>query len=75
MPRKVCKQAPEGGRDGLSGQPMTSEQCGFIEVEAGTGLLSAEEYDAAVYDLVNFLDGVSGGPMTSSSRVSPRGDS
>lgn len=56
VPRKVCKQAPEGGRDGLSGQPMTSEQCGFIEVEAGTGLLSAEEYDAAVYDLVNFLD-------------------
>ena len=56
VPRKVCKQAPEGTRDGLSGQPMTSEQCGFIEVEAGTGLLSAEEYDAAVYDLVNFLD-------------------
>ena len=56
VPRKVCKQASEGGRDGLSGQPMTSEQCGFIEVEAGTGLLSAEEYDAAVYDLVNFLD-------------------
>ena len=56
VPRKVGKQAPEGGRDGLTGQPMTSEQCGFIEVEAGTGLLSAEEYDAAVYDLVNFLD-------------------
>ena len=56
VPRKVCKQAPEGGSDGLLGQPMTSELCGFIEVEAGTGLLSAEEYDAAVYDLVNFLD-------------------
>jgi cytochrome c1 len=56
VPRKVCKQAAEGARDGLTGQPMTSEQCGFIEVEPGTGLLSAEEYDAAVYDLVNFLD-------------------
>ncbi|MGB0266761.1 MAG: cytochrome c1 [Pseudomonadales bacterium] len=56
VPRKVCKQVPDGSPDGLSGQPTTSEQCGVIEVEAGTGLLSAEEYDAAIYDLVNFLD-------------------
>ena len=46
----------DGIRDGVSGQPTTSEQCGVIEVEAGTGLLSSEEYDAAIYDLVNFLD-------------------
>ena len=56
VPRKVCKQMSDGIRDGVSGQPTTSEQCGVIEVEAGTGLLSSEEYDAAIYDLVNFLD-------------------
>ena len=56
VPRKVCKQMPDGIRDGVSGQTTTSEQCGVIEVEAGTGLLSSEEYDAAIYDLVNFLD-------------------
>lgn len=62
VPRKVCKQAPVKGsggevRDGLEpGKAVTEEQCGFIEVEEGTGLMTAAEFDEAVYDLVNFLD-------------------
>jgi cytochrome c1 len=62
VPRKVCKQAPMQGaggekRDALApGKAVTEEACGFIEVEPGTGLLSAAEYDEAVYDIVNFLD-------------------
>ncbi|HSG87732.1 MAG TPA: cytochrome c1 [Pseudomonadales bacterium] len=40
VPRKVCE----------------GEHHCTIEVEPGTGLMSAGEYDAAVYDLVNYLD-------------------
>ena len=36
--------------------------CEKLEVEAGSGLMSAEEYDQAIYDLTNFLDYV-GEPM------------
>ncbi len=35
--------------------PPEAEDCYRLVVDAGTGLYSAEEYDAAVYDLVNFL--------------------
>ena len=68
--RKVCKQIPgladNGGemRDPLSGEPITFEACGDdlirrgfspLQLVAGTGALSAEEYDQLVYDLTNFL--------------------
>ncbi len=35
--------------------PPAAEDCHELAVDAGTGLYSGEEYDRAVYDLVNFL--------------------
>ena len=60
-PRSVCKQvlviADNGGikQDPLSGQQLTQEQCGFLEVVDGTGELSPKEFDQAMLDLTNFL--------------------
>jgi ubiquinol-cytochrome c reductase cytochrome c1 subunit len=59
--RAVCKEAPvrEGGQiktDLISGNALTAEQCGVLEVVEGTGTLSAAEYDQLIYDLVNFLE-------------------
>ena len=60
-PQSVCRQVPfvaeNGGirQDPLSGERLTQEQCGFIEVEAGTGQLNPEEFDEAMLDLTNFL--------------------
>lgn len=60
--RSAClqmpKQAVNGGemRDPLvPGKPITEEKCGELVIEEGTGLYTSEEYDQAVYDLVNFL--------------------
>jgi len=62
VPRKVCKQVPKraanGGemRDPLEpSKAVTEERCGIIEVQEGTGELSAEAYDQLVYDVTNFL--------------------
>lgn len=70
LQRKTCKQipmlAPNGGemRDPLSGQPMTEEACGDeliergfspLELVEGTGSLTPEEYQQAMFDLANFL--------------------
>ena len=41
--------------DPLTGNPITEEKCGVLEVVPGTGKLSAEEYDAEMRDLVAFL--------------------
>jgi len=60
-PRSVCKQIPviadNGGikQDPLTGQQLTQEKCGFLEVEEGSGKLSKEEFDNLIYDLTNFL--------------------
>jgi len=60
-PQSVCRQIPyvaeNGGirQDPLSGERLTQEQCGFLEVEAGTGQLNPEEFDEAMLDLTNFL--------------------
>ena len=60
-PQSVCRQVPfvaeNGGirQDPLSGERLTQEQCGFLEVEAGTGQLNPEEFDEAMLDLTNFL--------------------
>lgn len=59
--RTVCKEAPirENGQvktDPISGQPMTQNQCGILEVVEGSGQLSAAEYDQVIFDLVNFLE-------------------
>jgi cytochrome c1 len=63
MPREVCVQVPTGGsrraagRDPLSPEmAVTGEECGFIEVpENARGMMNAEEFDQAIYDLTNFL--------------------
>ncbi len=60
--REGCLQVPKiaanGGeeRDPLeAGKPVTEEQCGKLYVEEGSGVYTPEEYDAAMYDLTNFL--------------------
>ena len=60
-PQSVCRQVPfvadNGGirQDPLTGDRLTQELCGFLEVEAGTGQLNPEEFDEAMLDLTNFL--------------------
>ena len=60
-PRSICKQMPffaeNGGfkQDPLTGEQLTKEQCGFLEVDPGSGQLSPEEFDIAMLDLTNFL--------------------
>lgn len=59
--RSDCIQMPKlaanGGemRDPLSGAPITEERCGQLVVDEGTGQYTEEEFDQAVYDIVNFL--------------------
>jgi cytochrome c1 len=54
---QMPKMAPNGGemRDPLTGAAVTEERCGQLVVEEGTGAFSAEEFDQAIYDIVNFL--------------------
>ncbi len=49
-------QAHNGGvkRDPLTGEDILEEPCGRYTV-AQTGSLTPDEYDTAMYDLVNFL--------------------
>ncbi len=60
--REACVQKPKiaanGGemRDPLDpSKTITEEKCGELVVDEGTGLYDAEQFDAAVYDLTNFL--------------------
>ena len=61
--RSACVQLPKtaenGGemRDPLVPVQSRSQKsvCGQLVVDEGTGLMSAEEFDQAVYDIVNFL--------------------
>ena len=61
IPRSICKQMPffaeNGGfkQDPLTGEQLMKEQCGFLEVDPGSGQLSPEEFDIAMLDLTNFL--------------------
>jgi len=56
-----CVQMPvlaaNGGerRDPLTGEPITEEECDQLVLEEGTGAYTEEEFDQAVYDIVNFL--------------------
>jgi len=55
---QMPKIAENGGemRDPLvPGQVITEERCGQLVLQEGTGLMSAEEFDHAMYDLTNFL--------------------
>jgi len=60
-PRSVCKQIPliadNGGikQDPLTGEQLSQEKCGFLEVDGGTGELNPNEFDQAMLDLTNFL--------------------
>ena len=57
----VCKQIPEvasnGGikQDPITGEQLTIEKCGFLEVKGRTGTQTAEEFDLSMKDLTNFL--------------------
>ncbi len=60
--RNGCIQKPiineYGGekRDPLvPGKAITEEKCDELYVEEGTGKMTADEFDSAVYDLVNFM--------------------
>ncbi len=60
--RNGCIQVPKIAANGgemrdprIVGKAITEEKCDQLYIEEGTGLYSAEEFDAAVYDLTNFL--------------------
>ena len=61
----VCKDIPEiaenGGQkqDPLTGNIITYQECGFLEVEEGSGELSSESFNSSMQDLTNFLSYVS----------------
>ncbi len=57
IPKQMPKMHPDGYelRDPLvPGKPITEERL-VLDVVEGTGTLTAEEYDQAVYDITNFL--------------------
>jgi cytochrome c1 len=56
--RQVPMRAENGGeaRDPLvPGATITEKKCTFIDVVEGSGSLTAQQYDNAVYDITNFL--------------------
>jgi ubiquinol-cytochrome c reductase cytochrome c1 subunit len=55
--RQMPKHAIDGGeqRDPLTGGSITAEQCDQLVLKEGTGKFTPEEFDQAVYDIVNFL--------------------
>ena len=59
--RSVCKKIPlmasNGGnkQDPLTGEFLSTEKCGFLEVMQGTGEVSSVEFDKNMKDLTNFL--------------------
>jgi len=61
LQREDCQQMPKragnGGeeRDPLTGASVTEQRCDQLVVEQGSGQLSGEEFDQAIYDIVNFL--------------------
>ena len=54
----VCAKGPGYGHDGqvdpLTGEQMMDNECGRLEL-ASEGAMTPEEFDGAIYDLVNFL--------------------
>lgn len=61
--RSGCIQVPRIAENGgemrdpaVPGKVITEEKCDELYLEEGTGLMTPEEFDAAVYDLTNFLD-------------------
>ena len=57
-----CAATSSGDRiEPISGEGLDSDECGALEV-AEAGIMSEEEFDEAVYDIVNFL-AYTGEPM------------
>ena len=60
-PRSVCKQIPafavNGGikQEPLTGEQLTEEKCGFLQVDNATGEMTPEKFDKTMQDLTNFL--------------------
>lgn len=55
MPECAAGPSLAGGQmDPLTGDAMMAAPCGRLEISAA-GIMSGEEYDSAIYDLVNFL--------------------
>ncbi|WP_341937807.1 ubiquinol-cytochrome c reductase [Marinimicrobium sp. C2-29] len=57
----VCAPGPEKRDDGTivrdgAGNPVIDEECGSLEPGELEGSMSEEEFDQAMYDLVNFLE-------------------
>lgn len=55
---QMPKMAENGGemRDPLvPGKAITEERCGQLVLQEGSGSMSAEEFDKAMYDLTNFM--------------------
>ena len=56
--RKIAADiASNGGlkQDPLSGELLTGEKCGFLEVDKNSGELNPDEFAEAMLDLTNFL--------------------
>ena len=58
--RSGCVQVPRIAANGgemrdADNNPITEEKCDELYLEEGTGLMTAEEFDSAMYDLTNFL--------------------
>ena len=60
--KKGCREVPKIAANGgeardpfIPSLVLTETRCGFLNLEEGSGLLNAEEYDLVVTDLVNFL--------------------
>jgi cytochrome c1 len=59
--RSVCREVPSkasnGGlkQDPLTGKILSIEKCGFLEIVAGTGEVTKEEFDESMRDLANFM--------------------
>jgi ubiquinol-cytochrome c reductase cytochrome b subunit len=43
-------------RDPVTGEAVSDAACGSLKVGATTGSMSTEEFDQAIYDLVNFME-------------------
>lgn len=58
-------------RDNLSGESMMQEKCDVLMLEEGSGEMTPAEFDAAIYDLVNFLQYVGEPSRLKAQRIGP----
>lgn len=58
-------------RDSLTGDVILEEKCDVLVLEEGTGEMDREEFDQAIYDLVNFLEYVGEPSRLQANRIGP----